>query len=72
MAAMAMRVLPLPVAIWMSARGRSWASDFSRLVMAVIWADRRSVVMRRGICCRRFLSVEYVRYGSRFRAATHL
>ena len=36
-----MKVLPEPVAIWMSARGRSSLNDSSRLLMAVIWQSRR-------------------------------
>jgi hypothetical protein len=34
-------VLPPPLAIWMRARGRSAARDFSRLRIAVICAGRR-------------------------------
>ena len=33
----AVKVLPEPVAIWMSARGRSARSDSSRLPIAVAW-----------------------------------
>ncbi len=40
MALMAVKVLPLPVAIWIRARGLSAASEASRLRMAWIWAGQ--------------------------------
>src|SRR6266496_6832486 len=37
---MAVKVLPLPVAIWINARGLLVASDFSRFRIAMIWAGQ--------------------------------
>ena len=43
----AVKVLPLPVAIWIRARGRSSASECSRLRIASICAGHRPSVMQR-------------------------
>ena len=50
----AVKVLPLPVAIWISARGRSSASERSRLVIASICAGQSPGSIRRAaaICSR--------------------
>ena len=44
----AVKVFPEPVAIWMRARGRPAAKDFSRLTMASICAGQRCAVDERG------------------------
>jgi hypothetical protein len=53
----AVKVLPAPVAIWMSERGRSAASEASRPVMASTWHWRRPVASSGGIFCSRARSV---------------
>src|SRR5436190_1621497 len=40
---MAVKVFPLPVAIWTRARGRFSRNERSRLVTAVTWAGQRSL-----------------------------
>ncbi len=49
MAVMAVKVLPAPVAMWISARGRAAASEVSRPVTARIWQSRRFSVGRAGM-----------------------
>lgn len=53
----AVYVLPLPVAIWIKARGLASLKERSRLVMASIWQSRRPEVMRGGRCLSRALNV---------------
>jgi hypothetical protein len=36
----AVKVFPLPVAIWINARGLFSLKDFSRFVIALIWQSR--------------------------------
>jgi hypothetical protein len=45
------KVLPEPVAIWIRARGRFSFRDFSRLLIAVIWAGQRPSSLSGGMCC---------------------
>src|SRR5579871_1281680 len=54
----AANVLPAPVAIWVSARGRSSRRDFSRFSIAHAWAGQSPAGSNTGIVRRRFLSVE--------------
>ncbi len=46
----AVKVLPLPVAIWIRERGRLSASDVSRLWTLSIWTRHRRSVFSGGIC----------------------
>jgi hypothetical protein len=49
---MAVKVFPDPVAIWIRARGRSSAKDFSRFSTALTWAGQSPAPLRGGIVLR--------------------
>src|SRR5208337_2385969 len=58
----AVKVLPLPVAIWMRARGRLSARDLSRFLIALICAGQRPSSLNGGISRSRERKVEGLLY----------